>query len=217
MLVVNHLIGFGAAAASAPIIAIAGSVASTNISGVATSHPINMPSGITAGELLILCMMLDRDRSAPSGLSGWTQLFWANGDPGLGLYYKTAAGGETLTLTYSPGLSASYAVLRIANWQGTPETTTSATGSSANPDSGSISPSWGTASASFFISMHSLFNTSSITTTAAPTNYTGPFPSSAGSGAMAYRVLTASSENPGAATISSSNGWAARTIAIRSV
>jgi hypothetical protein len=217
MFMSNHLIGFGATQEEAASIALAGTVASTTISGLVTSHPLNMPSGITAGELLVMCAMLDRERPAPSGLAGWTQLFWVNTDPGLGLYYKTAAGGETLTLTYGVGLNASYAVLRITNWQGTPETTTTATGSSTAPNSGSISPSWGTASASFFISMASQFNTSSITTTGVPTNYTGPHPSTAGSGAMAYRVATASSEDPSAFTISSSASWAARTVAIRSL
>lgn len=198
-------------------IALAGTIATTIFTDTSSSHALNMPSGITAGEFLGICMMMDRSRSPSSGLTGWTQLFLDTGsDPCLGFYYKTAAGGETVTIGYAAGLNCSYAVFRLTNWQGTPEAATATTGSSANPNSGSVSPSWGTGSASFLISMFSVNVSTTTTVSANPTNYTGAFPSGAGSGQMAYRIATVSSEDPDAFTINASGSWRARTVAIRS-
>src|SRR3989344_2588628 len=106
---------------------------------VGTSHAIRMPSGITAGDLLIIIFAADDDgvvdtHSIDSG--GWATLDTDNNPSQLvtsSVFYKIAAGGDTATVTTS-GVSeeATHFSLRIANG-GTP-TSSSANGSSTNPN-----------------------------------------------------------------------------------
>lgn len=103
--------------------AVFGASASTDFSAHQTSHTINLPASITAGDLLLLWFTIDG--SAGNGIdtpSGWTleesTQVAANGDLGC-LFSKTATGGEGSTVTVTTtgtSQSSSAIAMRIENW-----------------------------------------------------------------------------------------------------
>jgi len=196
---------------------IQGSLTTSNYSGMESVQLINLPAGINSGELLLIMVMIDRDRAPPSGLSGYTNLNYFKGDPGGGLYYKIATGSETNpTATYTSGCNVTYVTARISNFDPAqaPSASGTTTGTSTAPNSNNIVLTWGPADALVF-SFFSTFNNTGVTISSQPSTYTGPTPSS-GVGSVAYKgLLNISSEDPGAFTISPSISWRAFTIAVK--
>lgn len=196
---------------------IQGSLTTTSYTGMETNQLINLPSGINSGELLLIFVMIDRNRGAPTGLSAYTNLNYYAGDPGGGLYYKIATGSETNpTATYSVGCNVTYVTARVSNFDTAqaPSASGTTTGTSTAPNSNNIVPAWGPADALVF-SFFSTLNNTGVTTSSQPSTYTGPTPSS-GIGSVAYKgFLNISSEDPGAFTISPSISWRAFTIAVK--
>lgn len=102
----------------------------------ATSRDLTMPSGITAGELLIAIVSSD---GAPTvSMTGWTKLGQVTDGTSAttqAVFYKTAAGSDTGTVTTSSSEQTAHTVLRIKDG-GTPTgTSASGTSGSANPPS----------------------------------------------------------------------------------
>lgn len=103
-----------------------------------TSHPIEMPAGIEAGDLLV-CIFACDATSGGASMSGWTELF-EHTESGasqvtFAVYYKTAVGGDTGTVTTASSRWSGHTTLRIAN-AGTPTATvTDGTSTNADPPS----------------------------------------------------------------------------------
>ena len=151
----SFLPGMFPAGAAAAVVGTFPQVQGTNnggTSGFTTAASFNapLPSGIQAGELLVLFVAAGpfgggtADIIAPSG---WTQLFHTANTDRFGCYYKVATGSEGATVAVSTTGNRSWATnsYRVSGYQGTPVAGTSATGATASPNPPSVSPSWGSA------------------------------------------------------------------------
>lgn len=214
-----------AAGAAFPVVAAEnGGNQNTN----STSHPINLPTGIVSGDLLIVFFTVDGTPTVSGWPSGWNAIFTpvANGTvvktEGR---YKIADGteGSTFTLTTSALERSAHTSYRITGWHGTtaPEAAAATPATSANPDPPSLSPSWGAESTLWFAVAGYDNGTLTInTTTGIPASYTNGrndrSNSTAGVGQGVARLqLNATPQNPGTFTISASEQWTAVTVAVR--
>jgi hypothetical protein len=183
-----------------------------------TTNPVALPTGITAGELLIV--LVGSTLCLPSTPSGWTQLFNVGSvsDNGLLCFFKVATGSEgasvNVTLGSNGGGCANVAY-RITGYQGSPEAATVLLGGTT-PDPPNLAPSWGSAK-TLWIAACGNANTASDLT--APANYANLVQPREASKLVqcgsARRELEAASENPGAFANASNSTWTAAIIAIR--
>lgn len=192
---------------------VAGTNTSTQTS--ATSHTVNLPASIAAGDLLIVLFGWPATADDVSTPSGWTQFMNVLNNTRLYGFYRVADGGEgsTLTVTSSSSAASRHNSYRITGYQGTLEVAT-ATGSSTTPNPPNLAPSWGAEDTLWIAAAHNSNTTADI---AAPTNYgnlleafLSPFEMNS-----ARRELNASSEDPGTFANASNAQWQAATIAIR--
>lgn len=89
----------------------------SNGTSLAGGVSLNMPSGIEAGDLLVVFASNDNTGGTNMAISGWTQLFhqqYTGNVVSFGAWAKIAAGSDTATLT---GASEDYAatVIRVVN------------------------------------------------------------------------------------------------------
>lgn len=200
-------------------------VEATNTGGAAgtRSYDVPLPSGIQAGELLLMfilvCASSGRTITTPSG---WTQLYHESGGGNArraGCYYRVATGGEGSTVPVSANSGSQWATTsyRISGYSAVPEASSVASGSSSSADPPTLSPSWDAVDTLWIAAVHhSPFSTEP----APPTNYgdqiTGisPAVNQTARTATALRYLNAASENPGAFSLGASVGWAAATVAV---
>lgn len=172
-------------------------VAATNTSQTAagaTSHPISMPAGITAGDLLLAIIFADAALSTTPP-SGWSKISSIDG-----LYYKVAAGSDTCTATTTEGSPSVHVSYRITGYSGDPEAARNAL-SSGTGDPPSLNPSAWDAEDTLWIAGAGAF-TSGVPS-AAPTNYgnlVSRFDGVELAIGTARRELNVASENPGTFT-----------------
>lgn len=197
---------------------------SSNSSG--TSWTVNMPTtDCTAGDL-ILVVTSSAGATSVTQPAGWTELYeTSNGVTQSASWHKyTGTEGSTVTFTLGSsgaGMAYSLCITGAADPAVTaPEVGTSATGVSASPNPPSVSPSWGSDHNLYIAAI--AYDEDGVTdsVTAYPTSYSGnqhnhEAPSSTRAIAIATRELQASSDDPGAYTISISDNWVAQTIAVR--
>ena len=207
----------GPAWAAFPVVQ-ARSIATVN----GTALAVTLPAGSTAGDLIVIVMQAHSTTTTwtqTAGTTGWTELYDANGQA---CYYKQIGAGEANPSFDSSASERSGAsALRITGHENpatqAPEASTGATGTSTTPDPDSLTPTGG-AKDYLWIAVEG--HLTSATTDAAPTNYanlntfaTGGGPNGT-TGSTAERQLNAASEDPGTFTISASDPWVARTIAV---
>lgn len=187
---------------------------------------VNLPASISAGDLLVALVEV-RNTGTWTLPSGWVQLGQQLGGSSVGqltAFYKIADGteGATVTWTASVGTSAIWQVRKISSWHGTtpPEMTSSQGDFTTQPNSPSLTPSWG-AEDNLWFAITGNAATANLTT-GAPTSYTGYQQNTGSSGgaqvniASAYRELNAATEDPGVFTNPGSiRYWAAMTVAVR--
>lgn len=191
----------------------------------ATSHPVNLPSGITAGDLLLMAFY-SRGSVTITWPSGWTEVDQYAYTAGVknvtgGIAYRIADGseGSTVTVTINSSRRIAAVIWRIsgADTAVAPEFSRQA-GDSTNPDSPALTPSWGAVD-TLWLSIEGHTNGAS-SVTSYPANYSGGVQAlSSGSAgradaAGAYRQLNASSEDPGQFTIANTASWVAYTVSI---
>jgi prepilin-type N-terminal cleavage/methylation domain-containing protein len=179
-----------------------------------TSHSITMPGGITAGDLLICIFSVDGAPTCTAS-SGWTILGQASNVAVVtqAIFYKVAAGGDTLTITTSAAEQSSHIVLRIAG-AGSTITGTPANGSSTN----SNPPSHNAGSSQKYLWVATRGGDSTTVPTAIPTNYSsGTHYAAAGTGgastSTATRQYEIQTEDPGTWTVATEE-WVCWTLAI---
>jgi hypothetical protein len=111
-----------------------------------TSHAVSLPSGIVAGNLLLVFVATDGDISW-SDTDGFTQLFSVDYTTinSLSVFYKIAVGSDTLTLTSNESEGSAHVSYRITGHDTVqmPEASTGGTGNTTNPDPDSLSPTGG--------------------------------------------------------------------------
>lgn len=187
-----------------------------------TTHAITLPTGISAGDLLVVVFACDGNPtiSVNTGVSGanWnalTQGAYSN-NVRSNVFWKIAEGSDALTLTTPAGEQSSHVSLRITG--GYTVTGTSANGSSTNSNPPNHAGPDGTQD---YLWVATRAGDSTVVATVAPTNY-GNLQTLAAAGTggasvnTAERSLNASAEDPGTFT-SSSEQWVGFTLAVSPV
>lgn len=194
----------------------------------ATNHTVNLPSGIAAGERLIV-MFAGREPDDVTFPAGWTELY-DTGNAGQACQagaYRDCDGteGASITVTTTVNRRSAWQVWRLSRGNfiasAAPEVGTVATGNSANPDPPTVAPSWGGSVPTLFIVSAAIKESVTPPSVSSwPTNYADNQTQVTGAGTnhalhAASRQASTSSENPGTFTLSGSERWAAQTIAVR--
>jgi hypothetical protein len=195
-----------------------------------TSHNVTMPSTVDTGDLLIVLFSNDGNATVTTP-AGWTAV--TNGTQVSGtnirgsVFAKDAAGtedGTNVDFVTSASEQAAAQVYRIpaAKWEGniaSVEAANAAGSSTSTPDPPNLDPAgWGTEN-TLWISY--VAGGTYASTTTYPSNYTNGTHTVAGSGttgasaSSSRRDYTASSENPGSYTMSSTTDGVPFTIAVR--
>lgn len=190
----------------------------SNINGSAvTTHTIDFPAGAGSGDLLIIGIVCTAAHDGLTFAEGFTELADANEH---GIAYKELDGteGASTTVDSVTARASRCFALQISGHEapGTqaPEITALATSTSTAPDSDSITPTGG-AKDYLILSVH--FRAGNATLVSYPTNYTHHQQDETGASVdlgTCSRQINASSEDPGAWEISSSQLWRAYTIAV---
>jgi hypothetical protein len=221
-------IGLEIAEASAPA-AVAAATVRTHVTtvGVADSTiSVTMPSGVTAGELLIAEVSTnDAATTAAGGGEGWTEISAASNASAvrLTILAKIATGTDVLNLTHSGAVDSVTHVQRIITHGVSNVATdivvgTPATGTSTAPNPPAVTPA---ANAKNLIVAVVASDDDDDINVFAPADYTAERQrQSASSGTscliqVAYRhVTTGSSVDPGVFALTSSEEWVAQTLCI---
>jgi hypothetical protein len=184
-------------------------VQDTNTSGETsdvTSHTVNLPANISAGDLLIVFFSCDGSTTV-TWPDGWASIFHQTNSSTLDVGYKIADGTEGAAITVTTGAAEQSAHIsyRITgnHRSAAPQASTGATGNSTAPDPDSLTPTGG-AKDYLWIAVEGNDNTSAAS--AYPGNYTNGQTNAVGDAggvniAVARRELNASSEDPAAFTI----------------
>jgi len=199
-----------------------------------TCSNITMPANITAGDLLLIIYSNDgtatttaKTNACAGNDTSWTEWTQQNDSTNVvtsSIMYKSAAGGDTLSIGKSASEQGSWIMYQIRN-TGTP-TGASVGGNSTNSDPPNLSGSYGNIDY-LWIATRTGDASASTGATDSPANYSSlinayPLTSAfAVSTTGAYtsasrRYLAASSEDPGTFT-SATEQWAAWTIAVPAI
>lgn len=194
-----------------PTIQTTSSGASTAVN--ATTHAITMPSGITAGDLLIIVFSSDGSVDAQITAGDWIKLDEEKngGNVTAAVFYKFAVGGDTATVTTATE-QTSHVVYRISG-AGVP-LIAAANGDSTN----SNPPDLDTGISKNYLWIATASHDSTVVASGAPASYSNLITqAAAGTGgastSTASRAATGSSENPGTFT-SNTEQWASFTISV---
>jgi len=189
-----------------------------------TSHTINLPAPIPAGNLLLVffaCISDDPTAATINTPSGWTQLFQGSClYDAFACFYKVAAGdeGASITITTSEGVHSAHTTYRITDYSGVPVAAGPHTSTNGYPDPPSLTTGWGAVDTLWFAVVG--FDDTGISSW--PANY-GDTRSDHGSGyryanvSTCRRELNAASENPGAFTLGNVGPAIACTVAVKPV
>jgi len=207
---------------------------STKTATTGTTHTVNLPTGIQAGDLLLVLINKGRATAAWSfnALAGWTELLDEAVAGGGYVAYRWADGteGATIGLTGAADRSA-HITYRVSGAENpatqAPEISAVATGTSNAPNPNSLSPTGGAKDylwLTFFGTTTSEEADDDTWTNNAATNYGSLLQKTSGTGgtnvgacvASSVRTNNAASEDAvwPAASLDASLGWRAYTIAI---
>lgn len=175
----------------------------------------NMPTSIAAGELLVAVVIAYDDATlAGTPSAGWSAGAVSTATTGsitkVFTYYKTAAGGDTLTVTWSAGSPYANAGVQRFDGHGGYDTSAEASASSSTTIDGAAI----TLSAAG-LSIVGLGDFNNLLGSTTLTGYTSLGSWDANSGRMFYKAgLSAGTEDPGVMTASGSDFMGAVTIGI---
>jgi hypothetical protein len=200
------------------------------VSTAGTSHVVSLPTGISAGDLLLVLINKGSTAATFNALTGWTELLDENLANGNAVLYRKADGteGATITLTSSASTRSAHTSYRITGALDpatqAPEISAVATGTSTGPDPGTCTPTGGAKDYLWIAFFGDAGEEADDDTWCnnAPTNYTNLLQKTGGiagtnlGGIIASAEWTnnAASENPGAFNQDASLAWRAYTIAI---
>jgi hypothetical protein len=202
---------------------------STNTAG--TNHTVALPGGISAGDLLLICLDKGSTAATVNAHADWTELLDENSANGLYIAYRWAVGGESNpTLVTSASTRSAEITLRITGAENpatqAPQIATTGTGTSATPDPPSITP--GSSKDYLFIALFGQAGEEADDDTwvnTPPTNYlpSPPLQKACGTAGtnlggkigLAHRQLTTgSAEDPGTFGVDVSAAWRSQTIMV---
>ena len=186
-----------------------------------TTHTVSLPATTVSGELLLVLFTTKSTGTATP--SGWTSLwqYTAGGMGSLG-FYKTATGsdGSTVEVISGSGGPFSAQVFRISNWNGIENSSRKGSSGTSVPSFNALTPSWGSDKVLWIASVSA--SDDGATVSSYPASYTDGLSVIAPGGVnasceifTARRELEASSETPGAYTLSESETTQAYVVGIR--
>ncbi|MHB0965266.1 MAG: hypothetical protein ACYC36_02320, partial [Bellilinea sp.] len=191
-----------------------------------TTASVTLPATISAGDLLMVRIGFSAVGTVTwdnTTAGTWTNLVSASNGTNIGyqIYTKVAdgtEGGKTLTITIPSSQIAYRAVAFSGADTATAPEFSSTTGSGANPNSLSLTPSWGSMD-TLWLSDEANAN-GNTTVTAYPSGFVGGTNHTTGTIAgvgigCSNLDLNAATEDPGAYTLSASRAWIAVTVAIK--
>lgn len=177
------------------------SLTSSQIGANETSHIVDMPATVNAGDLLIILFATDGDNTIASwdagAVTGWVELDnVSNGTQvSFSIAYLKADGtedGSTATVTTTSGERSAHVTSAWGNTADPdtlpPEVDTAATGTDEFPDCPNTSPSWGASGTNFWIACAGADQPTNITTWAEAGNQRHQF--SAGSNGCTAMMST---------------------------
>lgn len=203
-------------------------VAATNTSidaSAVTSHTVNLPTGINAGDLLIVVFGQSVSQNQPTFPAGWTRMFPAMANNIGGTWaYRVADGleGATITVTTGAACQAAHWSARITGHDVTQPPESQSfwdSGTTGHPNPGTVVPTGGAKDYLFIVAA---VQDSGVVCTAAPTSFTNLQTASSGATAdvscgvsIARRQLNAASGGASAFTAeATTDSWLAQIIAV---
>lgn len=204
-------------------------LAGGNSTSDATSHTVNLPSSIAAGEMLFIFIAFDGNPTI-TWPEGWTELHTGTSGTAvrLGVAYKVATGSEGASVTVRTSASEmpAYVTMRVSGYEGSPECSTGAASTGATINADSLTPSGGSDQYLWLIAAaydngqrycssesFGLGFTHQVAGTTSGPNQRSDNVNGCGVVVMARRHV-ASSFDPGSFEISYSQAWRAVTIAL---
>jgi len=196
-------------------------------STAAVNKVCNLPASLVGGDILVLIL-----RSAGADThttpTDWTDLVKNDAsdasDDTTSIFWKVATGDEGATVTVNGTASLKFAAhaWRVTGGSAGPAVSTIVTGSSTDPDPGSLSPAGGSKEYLWFW-LGGWEGEQTSPPAGNPTNYSNPVGASSGTAGLvatncrvagATRQNTTATEDPPSWTISASDDWSAWTVAI---
>lgn len=187
-----------------------------------TTHTLSVPAGVTAGDRLIGIAVMD-GRPTVTDPSSWTRLAivenTTSDHQAVVWEIRTASGAESAenwtTSSNQESYSVTYRISGHASGTAADAQTVSSGSGTGAPDPPASTPAWGSAE-TLWIAFAGV--DTPISLSAQPSGYTDTIrDDTGGSGGVtigaAYKISTASSENPGAFTGSGAE-WVAITVAV---
>lgn len=195
---------------------IVGSNTANAAAGSGSTVTVNLPSGIVAGNLIII--WIGTGDNISTGPSGYTEITSAAATPAVAVYAKVATGGESSTsfTKAADTVESVWVTARVGTWWATSAGWNGARAAqlSATPDPPSLTTGFGSVPTLFFASMgiQALRNV-----TGTPTGYTVVQQGSLSNTKVYvyYKIATAATDDPSAFTLGLSAGWVATTTGIR--
>jgi hypothetical protein len=202
--------------------------AETAVTTAGTNHAVTLPTGIAAGDLILVCMAKGAGIATVNAHADYTELLDENAANGLYIAYRYAAGGESNpTFVTSANTRSATIVYRISGAENpatqAPQIGTTATGSSTAPNPPAVTPTGG-AKDYLWVALFARSGEEAdddTWVTAAPTNFSGLLQKACGVAgtnlggmvATATQQANATSLDPAAFTCAT-GGWRAQTVAI---
>ncbi|SFZ81651.1 hypothetical protein SAMN02983003_0615 [Devosia enhydra] len=197
------------------------------VGSMAATTSVPLPSGIVAGDLLLLVTTLVeaatvRTSSAPSG---WQQLYASGGGGALrdaACYYRYATGSEGSSVSLSASgtpRGGSVLTARVSGAQGQPQVSVAGSAVTGSPNPPELSPAWGSKATLWLAIVH---KEGSPAPTAVPDGFTDAGQASTTSNNGSRTVLTkaelkAPSLDPTPFSFAASSASVTRTVAIQPV
>lgn len=219
------------AVASVASIATVQSITTTSFPTDSTTHNVQMPATVNAGDLLVAFIATDGTPNVATP-SGWTWFFgwdgWGGATNKFSMFAKKAAGtedGTTVDFQTTVAEKAAAHVYRITGWRDSGTLTndiewSNAGATSANPNPPSLNPATWDVESTLWIVAYGADGDQDAS--AYPALYVdGAYTqsdNSATSASMgsAWRSAVTASEDPGTFTVAASEFWIASTVAVRS-
>ena len=209
-------------------VAVAPDVATTaqgQSAGDETSHAITMPSGIEAGDRLLVFLAVDHDSGGVTKSTGdaWTRRHTTGGaitDFEVWERIADAGEGSSQTWEWTNAQRLTYIAYRItgAHPSDAIEASANAQGFTTTPNPGKLTPSWNRSPVLWIGAFGG--DAFGVIPTTYPSGYSGGIYETAAEAqgmvvGAAWRKTTALSENPGAFTLDGQRWWHAVTVGVR--
>lgn len=198
-------------------------ISSNSTNTTSASISCTAPAGTAAGDLLIAILFVTNPPTITSVTSGWTAAlnYLASGVYRAAVYYRIAAGGDSVTFGLNSSYRATVLMYRVANADTVSAVGGGLTSSTSSPSTPTINP--GVSDDYLWLSLVASGGAGTWSVTSAPSGYSNPVRSNTSTAhsttaciAGSEKVSAGTSETPGAYSLSAARQYVPITIAARS-